>query len=492
VALIMTLSKGEVPVRRYADGATLAGLFVLFLLIIPARLVLRGLPLSLTPANILSLLACMCWICATLTTTLGVAKGRTPARTALFVYLLALLASYGVSTYGYLPGDELKLADHALVLAIANVGLALAVCDGVRTAERLDRLLKIVIVGGAVIAMIGVLQFMINLDLTQYLQLPGLRFTTEGGVVDARNSLRRVASTTGHPIEFGVVSAMLLPLGAHLGFQARERGERSLGWWICTILIGMGLMFSVSRSAMVGVGAVAVVLLCGWPNRRKLQALIVSVVFLGATKLVAPGLLGTLYGLFANFGADNSVQYRTHRYDIALTELAKHRWFGHGIGTWYVPKYVAFDNQWIMSTVESGFVGVAAFAGLFVLGIYSALRARYLSTDPGARDLGLTLAACLAVPMLGAATFDLLSFGTVTGLTFLLIGAAGAHLRIAGQTAAVRKASALPTRPKPFRRTSTGTWAASGKPSTARPGQVSQGTLGQRAQGSGPTVEVTR
>ncbi|MFC0864154.1 O-antigen ligase family protein [Sphaerimonospora cavernae] len=417
--------------RMRADGASLAVLFALSLLLVPARLVLRGLPLSLTPADILSLLAGMSWVCATFTTTLGAAKGRTPVRTALFVYMTAMLATYGVASYGFLPADELKLADHALVLVMAGVGLALAVCDGVRGADRLDLVLKTVVVGGALISIIAAFQFVIDLDLTRYLVLPGLRYASEGGIVEARDSLRRVAATTGHPIEFGVLCSMLLPLAAHYGFQARERGEPALRWWLCTALIGMGLMFSVSRSAVLGVVVVSVILFSGWPGRRRVRALIVAAVFLALMKVLVPGLLGTIYGLFANFGTDNSVLYRTHDYAVAASEIAKHPWLGRGVGTWYAPKYQVFDNQYILTTVETGLIGVTAFAGVLLTGAYSGLRARYLSRDPGRRDLGLTLAACLIVPLVGSATFDLLSFATVTGVSFLLIGAAGSLLRMA-------------------------------------------------------------
>ncbi|MBX6382555.1 MAG: O-antigen ligase family protein [Microbispora sp.] len=424
--------------RRRADGATLASLFTVALLIIPARLVLRGLPLSLTPANILSLLAGLCWLCAQFTTTLGVAKGRTPVRTALFVYVVAMTATYGVASYGYLPADELKLSDHALVLVLANVGIALAVCDGVRGADRLDFLLKTLVLCGAVIGVIGVLQFVADIDLTRYLELPGLRFATEGGPVDMRDAMRRVAATTGHPIEFGVLCAMLLPIAVHYGFRAVSRGEPALRWWLCAALIGMSLLFSVSRSAVLSIGVAGIILMIGWPPRRKLQALIIAAAGLAAAGLAFPRLLKTLYELFANAGADSSVQYRTHDYDVAAAEISRHLWLGRGIGTWYAPKYQVFDNQYILSGVESGIIGVAAFVALFACGIYSAIQARRLSADPARRDLGLTLAACLVVPLVGSATFDLLSFAIVTGVAFLLIGASGALLRTARREAAVR------------------------------------------------------
>ena len=62
----------------------------------------------------------------------------------LFLYICSVLATYGVATYGYLPPDEVNFADHALVLAVASVGLALGICDGVRGHDRLDLVLKTV------------------------------------------------------------------------------------------------------------------------------------------------------------------------------------------------------------------------------------------------------------------------------------------------------------------------------------------------------------
>jgi hypothetical protein len=80
--------------------------------------------------------------------------------------------------------------------------------------------------------------------------------------------------------------------------------------------------------------------------------------------------------------------------------------------------------------VEGGVIGMAGFAVIFFVGLYAAIRFRYLSLDSSRRDLGLTIAAALVVPLLGSATFDLVSFKTAEGLSFLLIGVAGAMLRI--------------------------------------------------------------
>ncbi|KAB8190562.1 hypothetical protein FH608_034100 [Nonomuraea phyllanthi] len=416
---------------RRADGATLVCLFVVVLLFLPARLAVAGLPLSLTPAEILALSLGVVWICAQMISTTGAAKGTNPVRTSIFVYGLLLLAVYGYTTSLYLPSDELNLADHTLVLYVGYVSLVLMVCDGIGTRERLDFVLKAAVIGGTFAAAVALMQFRLDFDLTQYMQLPGLRHSSaeEVPTVISRSDLRRVSGTLGHPIEFGALSAMLLPLAAHLGFQARSRGEGAVRWWICAAVIAAGLMFSVSRTAVLGMAGSGLILLFGWSNRRRIAALGAFVVFLGFMKVLAPGLLGTFYNLFAGAGDDSSIIYRTHDYPFAMREFARSPIFGRGPGTWYPFKHQVFDNQYLLSLVETGLIGVIGFVGVIGCGIVVALRVRRMSTDPNVRNLALTIAAGLVVPLLGAATFDLLSFPGITSVLFLLVGAAGALMR---------------------------------------------------------------
>jgi O-Antigen ligase len=415
---------------RRADGATLCCLFAVVLLVIPSRMVLRGIPFALTPASVIAMLVGFVWFCAQFTRTLGASKGPNAVRTGLFIFGAAIFITYGVSTFGYLPADELGLADHAFVLMVAILGLALGACDGISSAHRVDLVVKAIVVCGAISGTVGICQFLLKFDPTSF-KLPMLRYeSTETLGTIERGGLLRVGGTMGHPIEFGVVSSMILPFAAHLAFQARERRQPALRWWVCTALIAIGMMFSASRSAMVGLGAVTLVLFIGWPRRRKAYALLTGAIFLVAMKIAVPGLIGNIINLFANAGKDDSVKYRTHDYPVATAEIGRHLWFGRGYGTWYAPKHMVFDNQYLLTAVEGGVLGVVAFVLIFLVGIMAAVRFRYLATDPSRRDLGLTIAAALVVPLLGSATFDLASFKTAEGLSFLLIGLAGALLRI--------------------------------------------------------------
>ncbi|MBP2706424.1 O-antigen ligase family protein [Microbispora sp. RL4-1S] len=415
--------------RQRADGATLAVVFAVIVMLVPARLIIKGLPFALTPAEAVGLLAAVWWFCAHLTNTLGAAKGRTPVRTAIYVYGVSLLLTYAYSSAGFLPSRELELADHAVVTSAAMVAIALLACDGVRGRDRIDVVFKALVVAGAIMGLIGAVQYLLNFDLTRFMEFPGTEAQVVGDAILQRNGVNRAASTASHPIEFGVVSVMVLPLALHYAFHARQDGKPALRWWLCCALIAAGMVFSASRSPILGLTVAGAVLLVGWPMARRIRAVVALAGFLVVVKLAVPGLLGAITGLFTNLSSDTSLAYRTNDYDTAFAEIRRHLLLGRGVGTWYAPQHVVFDNQYLLTAVEAGLLGVATFAGLFLTGIWSSLRAMWRAADPSTRDLGLSMTACLVIPLVGSATFDLRAFGIVNGVAFLLVGMAGALLR---------------------------------------------------------------
>ncbi|SEG73580.1 O-Antigen ligase [Nonomuraea solani] len=427
----MNVAVRPLPATRGADGATLCAFFVVVLILVPARQVIGGLPFDLTYAEAIGLFAAVWWFCAHLTSTLGAAKGPNPVRYGIYFYVFAFLITYAYTAAGYLPSYELELSDHILVITVGIVGMALLAVDGVSGRDRVDLVLKTLVVAGAIMGVIGGIQFLLSFDITQYMQVPGSRVRAVEETILQRNGVNRVASTAGHPIEFGVVSAMVLPLALHYAFDAWERKVPSLRWWILCALVALGMAFSASRSTVLGLASSGAVLLAGWNNARRLRAGAGLLGFLVLLRLFVPGLLGAIFGLFTNLDNDESLRWRTNDYSTAFTEFAQHPWLGRGNGTWFPPHHPVFDNQYLLTAVQGGIFGLVAFAGLFVIGMWAALRARRVSTDARTKDLGLALAACLAVPLIGCATFDLNSFSTANSLAFLLIGLAGALLRTA-------------------------------------------------------------
>ncbi|MEQ6902452.1 O-antigen ligase family protein [Nocardioides sp. YIM 152588] len=429
---------GVIAGGRTADMATILAIFVALQFLLPSKLVLGMLPVSLSPASLLALSIGLLWLCAQMTTTLGAAKGRNPVRTMLFCYAIALVASYGSASFGYLAADERDNSDHAIVIVFSLIFVALAACDGIRTRERVYFLLRVMVVCAALVGIVGILQFLVGFDLTAHMQLPGTYFSNDYSAVSSRAGLRRVGATTTHPIEYAVFSAMMLPLAVHLAFRSASAGRSPRFWWACVGVIGTGVLFAVSRSGIVAFASAAIVLVIGWPAHRRKLMIGVGVALLVAMKLVAPGLLGTFVGLFRNAGNDTSISWRTHDYATARELIAQHPWLGRGIGTWYAPKHEVFDNQYLGALVETGILGLVTFLGILVAAVYAAWRVRSLARTHAAslptaewdRDLALALVAAIVPVFPAYATFDFAAFLTATSLAYLLVGISGAHLRI--------------------------------------------------------------
>jgi O-antigen ligase len=428
------------PPKARADGATLACVYALVMTVIPASMVLKGLPMAITPGMMVGFVMGVVWLCAQLVTTVGAAKGRNAVRTALFLFALSQLATYGVATYGYLPADELAAADRTLITLMAVFSVGLCSVDGVRGLDRIDRVLKTMVLGATFMALVGILQFSFAIDLTEYLMPPILKPNGDVSFVLERSNFRRPAGTAGHPIEFGVVCAMAVPVALHYAMRARDFGGPDKRWWLCLGILALASLQSLSRSAVLALAIAAMFIIPAMAPKRRVRALVVIVLFLGATRVVVPGLVGTLYSLFTSIDVDPSAESRRRAVVRAGSEIAEHLIWGRGMGTYLPEKYGWLDNQYLGTLVQNGVVGLVVLIFLYSAGWYCCLRARMLTKDPRVKDLAVTIAACIAVPGISSATFDLLGFAVATGFTFLLVGLAGALWRTVQADAAKQAA----------------------------------------------------
>lgn len=421
----------RLPRAPRIDGTSLAVFYVLCLTLMPAKLAPRGIPLDIAPTLMVGLGLGIAWFCAQMVDTVGVAKGHNVVRTALFCYAVTQLATYGAATYAGLPGDELKATDRTIITLFSAIGVGLALCDGVRGRAAVERVLKALVIGATIMAAIGAVQFVFGFDLVSRLNmLPGLRSVADHGAVLDRSNFRRPAGTAGHPIEYGVVCALALPITLYFAIRDdAPEGERPWRWRACLVILAAGLMFSLSRSAILGAAVAGLVLFPTWSWRRRFQIMLMSGLFLVAMRLLVHGIVGTLISLFTNFNNDVSIQGRESDYGPAMIEISRHLWLGRGVGTFLPEKYTWLDNQYLMTLVENGVIGLIAFIAVPLSGIYAVLRVRAATRDPRLRELCAALIASLAVSLVSAATFDLLSYAMITGLTFLLTGACAALLR---------------------------------------------------------------
>ncbi|MFT7838620.1 O-antigen ligase family protein [Saccharothrix sp. BKS2] len=419
-------------VRQRADGATLVCAYLLALLVIPARLVLSFVPMTLPPALVVALVLGVLSLSAHMVDSLGMGKGRNALRTAVLLYLAMHLATYAVATRRWLPMDELTVADSGMVRIVATISVAIFACDAIRTRERLDKVLKLVLACSALIAFVGLVQFGAGVDLASYVSLPGLR-TQENAysAMESRSIFRRPTGTTNHPIEYGLVCAMAVPLGAHYVFRARDEGTPQLRWWLCLALVGLGGLTALSRTAILGMTVAGVVLILTLPRRRKLTVALMGTAFFLGASLTVPGLFGTIRGMFSNIEDDPSVKARTADYEAAADQIDLNPLLGRGFSTFLPTKYTILDNQFLLTLIENGYLGLFALVGMFLAACYATVRARLISGDENLKGLASCLLAAVLVGGIASATFDLLSFGVATGMVFTMVGLSGAALRIA-------------------------------------------------------------
>lgn len=417
------------PIRPLDPTAVLSA-FLVLLIAIPAQWVVPGLGAAGRPAALLGLGA-LVWLGVALLLPGVTVAGQghpQPLRVALLALVGAALLSYAAAFTRFVPGAEARGADRALLTVAAAVGIALLAAEGIEGRERLDVLLRRLVVVMAALAAVGLLQFVLNIDLAALIRIPGLVENSEVEFVQLRADFRRVAGTTLHPIEFSVLMASTLPLALHgLLHDAPQRRRR---WLLPVGLISMALPAAVSRTGILCAAVVIAVLVPTWPRPLRLAALVLGAGATLAMGATVRGLAGTILSLFTNLRQDNSTTGRTQDYSVVWEYVARAPVFGRGIGTFQPREYTLLDNQFLLSLVETGVVGLGAILLAFVVGASLARGARRRSTDPGTRHLGQALAAAILAQMVSFATYDAMSFPMATGTLFLLLGCGGALWRL--------------------------------------------------------------
>lgn len=415
--------------RRRVDAVTLLSVYLLLLLAIPQRLVLAPAGAVGGPSTIFAGLLFCVFLAAWLNPALTLDHGRQPIRLAAGLFTCAVLAAYVSANRHAMPTLELNGADRGVIFTFGWFGVLLLAADGIDSMDRLKTLIRRIVMWVTAMAALGITQFFTGLDAAQYIKIPGLTsIVPYSDLAGARGGLNRPSATALHPIEFGALLAMTLALAV---YQARYAppGLR-LRRWLQVGLIGMALPMTVSRSAILGLIIVLIVIVPTWPKLDRRLAYVVIVIAALGMWVTIHGLAGTLRGLFLNFASDSSTTSRTGAFSAAAPYVSQHPWFGRGLGTFLPQTYFFTDDQYLGALIEIGIMGLLAMLALFATGWFVARSARRATNDAEARDLAQALAASIAAAAAAYATFDALSFFMAAGLTFLLLGCAGAAWRL--------------------------------------------------------------
>jgi hypothetical protein len=403
--------------------------YVFIVMAIPSRLVFAPLGAEGGPASVLAVLFMGWYLIIRVHPAFDIGADRQPIRTAAALFLCSILVSFIAANLNPLSDMAQDGVERGIIEAVGLVGVLLIAGDGISSNDRLVALLGRIVIGTSAISGLAIIEFFSGIDFTKYIAIPGL---ISGPVITdltVRGGLNRPAATTASPLELVAVLAMVLPLAIH-----RARFAKGDSWrirWLQVGVIGAGLLVTLSRTAVVGLLIMAAVLLPTWPKTQRRYAYAVLVGSIVMVYLALPKVLSVFITILEQIATgSSSTQSRTNALSAALPVIIQHPWFGTGFGDFFPQIYFFTDDEYLNSLLSSGLTGFLALVILFISGWLVARCLRRRSNNPAIRDLAQALAAAIAVSSGCFATFDVLSFSTASGLTFLLLGCIAALWRL--------------------------------------------------------------
>jgi polysaccharide biosynthesis protein PslJ len=304
----------------------------------------------------------------------------------------------------------------------------------VRTTETIDRIVKTLVWGGAVIGFFAVVESRTGFSPFAYVDkvFPVLVGDPAFQSGLNRGSATRAVGPAEHPIALGAVLVMLVPLAVYV--VRKFRGY----WYVAFAALVIGVLSTVSRTGVLMLIVTLIVFFWLRPRQMKrVWPLLLPVIVL--TQFAAPGTLGSLKQAFFPEGGlvseqealagDCASSGRVADIGPTLDEVAKKPFTGYGFGTRIVTgedsNACILDNQWLGTTYELGLMGFIAWLLFFVkVGRRFGKGAKEDESDEGWLQIAVT--ASVTAYAVGSFTFDSLGFSQVTFILFLALGLAAA------------------------------------------------------------------
>ncbi len=411
------------PEGGWTGARTALIVYLVLLLVLPQQLIIAPLGYIGSPATVWGIGCFLWWVWFHFNRVHRVFEPRAARRAAL-VLLAAVLLSYSHAMLAPMAADELSVADAGLLRLVSWLGVFLLAADGLADLEDWRLVLTWFIALCGALAFLGIVQAVTGQAWVDRLSIPGLTPNTPIELTDPRDGHARPVGTATHAIEFGQILTMGLLASSAV---ASTRGG-TLSRVVAVLCAGAAVL-AVSRSAVLSILVGFAVLASALTRRQRVEGLVAGLLVLVSAYMVRPGVLGTLGRMFTGIEGDASARSRTDSYGYAIHAVASHPILGKGFGT-FLPKYRILDNQWLLSLIEIGVLGVAALVLFLAAVVTSGLRAeRRMKSRP---DLVLIrgLTASVVAVSVGMLFYDGFSFPQATGLLFCVCGATAAGLRI--------------------------------------------------------------
>jgi O-antigen ligase len=246
-----------------------------------------------------------------------------------------------------------------------------------RDRRALQRAVRIIIIVGGVSALLGIVLYVIPAEIAIRLLSALSPFGYPSGpevlryILDDPAQMQRATGLWIDPNAFG---GYLLVCGC-LTLPQLFTAKPVLPRWmavVCTGVIGLALVLTVSRGAMLGFLLVAVAI--GMLRYRRLLALVAIVI---ALALVLPQTRNLISHFAEGFaGQDLATQMRLGEYKDAFRLIQRYPLLGVGFSdTPDVDLYIGVSSMYLLIAQQMGLLGVAAFVVTIMVLYLSALRA---------------------------------------------------------------------------------------------------------------------
>ena len=349
----------------------------------------------------------------------------------LFIIIAIFAFIFGLSNGPFTPTLARKFAE-----LILSIGFVFVIVDYCSDWQRLERLVKVILLAGAAASAIAIGLWLLPEDTANTLLNMLVRLGYPGGQVirfiEENPELSERA--IGTSVDPNVLGGLLLMIGALAGPQIVSK-KPLFSRWLTAVIVGLifiALILTFSRGAMLGLAAglffVAIM---------RYRRLIPYMLGVGLLMLVLPVTQGYIGRFTEGFlGQDLATQMRFGEYKDALTLIGRYPIFGVGFaGTPDIDIYLGVANVYFTIAQNMGLVGLLFFLAIIatIFG-YAFLNRQWFKQQLRADTIWLGLHAAI-VGALTAGIFDHylfnLEFHHAVTAFWLFIGLATASTRLA-------------------------------------------------------------